>query len=436
MNHLLSNILRGAWLIDEQAANGYMPYVLALINREPVSTARIQDEEASTLPFAISASGEAFTRFSAYDEAPLGAVAVVPVSGPMMTEDYCGSPGTRTIGQRIQQADAHENIAAIIVQFSSPGGTVLGTEHFASVIKNTKKPVVAFAEQMCSAAYWAGSGADAVVAAGQSAMIGSIGTMISFADYSARYEKEGIKLHNIRATESVDKNEAHYKAQSGDYTAIRAEMLDPLNRAFMGAVKENRDGKLDLKKFNVLTGKVYIGQDTVASGLADEVGTFERAVELALELANSQSTEQNSNSHTMFGRNKFAAVAALANLAVVESAKVEAANEELEAAGITGAALISKEDYEALQAKAARVDALTSENTTLTAEKETLVSEKATLEQNLVDANAKVAAYGAQPGATPTTETATTTEITEGAPAASLDTEAAAFHELGKSFKR
>ncbi len=391
-------------MIDPAAAESYMPIVVSLLSRETTElTAEEPKEKAETLPFAMGAvaGASAFSSFSSYDEAPEGSVAVITVDGPMMTGDYCGTPGTRTLGNRIKAADAHENISAIVLRMNTPGGTVSGTEAFHNIIKNTSKPLVAHADMMCSAGVWAACGANLIVASGKTASIGSIGTMATLPDFSEYYSKHGIKEHIIRATRSKDKNEAHYQALKGNYKPLQTEQLDPLNEAFLESVQEFRGDKLDLKKEDVLTGKVYFGQKNIDYGLADEMGDFDYAVRRALELASAQEeNEETDNSYTqnqMFGKNKYKAVAALAGKKADEitSEMLTAANDELEAAGITGVALITEAQYDAYEASAAAAQTLTAQLTTLT-------DANATLTQERDAARAEAEAFGNQAGEKPT----------------------------------
>jgi signal peptide peptidase SppA len=412
-------------MIDPAAAESYMPIVVSLLSRGASvdASAGIEPKEkAATLPFAMSAVAGAMVQYSSYDEAPEGSVAVITVDGPMMTSDYCGTPGTRSLGNRIKAADAHENIAAIVVRFNTPGGTVSGTEAFHNIIKNTSKPLVAHADSMCSAGVWAGCGADLIIASGKTSSIGSIGTMATILDYKGYYEKYGIKEHVIRATKSVDKNEAHYQAMSGKYDQLRKEQLDPLNEAFLECVQEFRGQKLDLKKEDVLTGKVYFGQKTITFGLADEMGDFDYAVQRALELANQQDEPQNLNStHNMFGKNKYRAVAALSGKKAEEITQemVKAANEELEADGITGVALITEAEHDAFEAAAASESDLKAQVQTLTAANLTLTQERDA-------AVAKAAEYGSQAGAAPTSPAKTGADHKDATP----DTNELAIDEL------
>ncbi|WP_073287988.1 S49 family peptidase [Hymenobacter psychrotolerans] len=353
-------------------------------------------------------------------DVPAGSVAVHTIEGVMMEADTCWSLGTESIGRLIQQADAHKNIVAHVARFNTPGGSTMGLENFAGVIAGTRKPFVSWAKQMCSAGYWSGSSGDAIVVAGRTAMVGSIGTMVSFRDYSKAMEKAGVTDHVINATESTNKNAAFAEAVKGNYKPIRQQLLDPLNNVFLETVRANRAGKLDAKQEKeLLSGMVYIGEASVSNGLADQMGSFEDAVQLALELAENAAKNggsaakkaTNSTENTMFGKNKFSALTALAGLtgAAVTTPLVEAANDQLEEAGITGVALVSEAAFTELTAKANRTD--TAEAAVATAQKEATdakaAEKKATeavaaAEKRADDAEAEVERLGNQSGATVT----------------------------------
>ncbi|QNF34351.1 S49 family peptidase [Adhaeribacter swui] len=410
VNRILSAVLSQAWLIDPIAAEGLLPIVVNMLKQgAPAQLGEEPEESESTKPYALAfvngvsvdAKASTMMSYSSYDDAPAGSIAVTTVSGTMMRNDYCGSPGTNTLGQRIKEADAHPNIGAHLVRFNTPGGTVDGTEAFASIIGQTQKPLVAFAESMCSAGYWAGSGANLIVAAGKTAGVGSIGTMISLASFDKYYKEIGIEVHNIRATKSRDKNQGYYEAMEGKYEKLRTESLDPINEAFLSSVQENREGKLNLKKEDVLTGKVYYGQSIVDVGLADEIGNFDYAVRRAQELAQDHSSSNQTSIHnqemSIFSKNKFPKLSALAGKKSEEitAEDIQAVNEELTAAGIENAGVISAAQLTAFEAAEKDVTRLTAENKTLTTANTKLTTD-------LEAANKEVTRLGALDGATPT----------------------------------
>ncbi|MDX5511366.1 MAG: S49 family peptidase [Hymenobacteraceae bacterium] len=407
VDHVLSAVLTQPWLINPQSAEGYFPMVLKMLDaKSGKKSAKGEPKPLQVTVISASSAGDslalAMSKYDTFDKAPEGSIALIQLEGPMMKEDYCGSPGTRTLGRLIQEADSHPNISGHLLYSNTPGGTVAGTENFSAIIKNTQKPFVAYVENMHSAGFWAGSGANVIIIGGQTASAGSIGTMTTINDFSGWYEQMGIVIRQVRATKSVDKNEAYYQAQQGKPEKLQKEVLDPLNEVFLAAVKANRGDKLDLKKEDVLTGKVYYGQTAIDVGLADEMGSFEYAVQRARELADeysssNQSSKNNTKSMSIFSKNKFPKLSALAGKKAEEitDADMEAVNEELTAAGIEHAGVISASQLATFEAAVASEKKLKGDNKTLT-------DANAKLTTDLATAEAEVERLGAMDGDKPT----------------------------------
>jgi signal peptide peptidase SppA len=427
-NHLLSVILSGPFMMQHQTVLGYLPQVARLMRGEgaqlevPQAKRKVRPTMIAALaqPGAATIAGK--QRVKGYDEAPAGSVAVHTLKGAMMKDDQFGLcedvPGTASLGRAMQAADAHENVVAHVLAIDSGGGSVDGTAEYGAIIKSLTKPVVAYSDGMiASAAYWAASACRSIVLNNSTCAVGSIGVMCSVADYKPMLEQLGVKFHDLRADESDEKNEDFRQLLEGNYKPYTANVLNPLRTMFANTVKQNRPQLATKEGEKLLHGGMYFADEAVANGLADEIGTFSRAVELALELAdagdttgtagdNSATTSTQSN---MFGKSKFPAVAALAGLtgAALTPELVSAANEELEAANITGAALISQAAHEELTA--ARTDMVGVTAALLTAG----APDVATLAADRDSWKLKAEAFGAQPGALPTTATKEKADVSE-----------------------
>jgi signal peptide peptidase SppA len=108
--------------------------------------------------------------------------------------------GTSTvdIGNAVSQAANDPNVSGILLEIDSPGGTVAGTDALANQIKTARKskPVWASIEDLgASAAYWVASQADQVYATTKTALVGSIGVVMTMYDDSKAAEAAGIKTH-------------------------------------------------------------------------------------------------------------------------------------------------------------------------------------------------------------------------------------------------
>jgi ClpP class serine protease len=231
-----------------------------------------------------------------------GAIQVFHITGPIAKYDFCGSPGTQTFSQLLTAAYADETVKACLLWSDTPGGQVDGTENLAQTVKQRNKPVITYVDGMlCSAGYWIGSSADEIIVNGANngfnATIGSIGTMCQFIDDSANLEKEGYKRHLVFADASSDKWGDFFAAQKGDYSAMK-KTLNGINDSFLSAVKVNREGKLQLDKENVLSGKTYNANEAITYGLVDKKGDFGFAVKRAVTLSKKYSQQQKATMNT------------------------------------------------------------------------------------------------------------------------------------------
>ncbi len=282
---LISAILRSAWAIDERYAIAHGGIVAGLLNGMDLQASK-EDAEIpeNILPYCIEASSPS-RKYSSFDEAPRGSIAVIPIRGPLLKDDQddCGvlNYGMDTLGKMVVDAGKHPNIDGTILYVDCPGGTVDGTQAFADKIKNSEVPIITFVDGlMASGGLWAGTSSKKVIAQNTTTEIGSIGVMIAFADMQPMWEKEGVVFHRINADQSKDKNKTYTDALKGDYKAIKTESLNPIADIFIETVKANRPNVAE----STLTGKVFMAKDALALGLIDEIGSFDRAVEVLSEM--------------------------------------------------------------------------------------------------------------------------------------------------------
>lgn len=203
-------------------------------------------------------------------------VAIIPVSGPMMKNDFCGSFGTRTLSRLTQMASATPSVQTILYVVDCPGGTVDGTKAFADSIKASQKRTIALVDgMMCSAGYWIGSSCDEVYSSAETDLIGCIGTMCSFYDNTEALKMKGIVLREYKATDSKDKNTDIDEAIKGNGKKLIQDILDPQNDIFLGTVRQNRGNKLDEK---ALSGTTYTAVAAQELGLIDGIKSIEEVL--------------------------------------------------------------------------------------------------------------------------------------------------------------
>jgi len=412
--HAIHNILNAVWAIEPTYAETAGPLLYGML----VNGQHWQGELSTEQPWVISGrqmGGE-------ISGAEPGSIAIISINGPLQRQDQsCGGPvGTETMGKWIKQAAANPNIDGIILKLNTPGGTVDATEELANIIKSVAKPVVGLADMAASAGYWIGSSAKELYANGETAMVGSIGTMMSFADMQPLWEKAGVKFHEIYATESTEKNRVFREARQGTpegYQALRESILDPLNAVFLNTVQANRGQKLSAKE-STLTGKTYYGSNAKKVGLVDGVGNMDTAISAVRRLAKLQKTQQKMTTENVnitgvlvaAGAKEFTVVAAgdiLADggfLLTEEQLASLAQNVDLmqsEAERVQGELVAANEANDLLRAEVQALEANSAEAD--------LRAEIATLEQRLAAAEERADKYG-KGASTAGTKLATGTE--------------------------
>ncbi|MBO9641202.1 MAG: S49 family peptidase [Siphonobacter aquaeclarae] len=237
-------------------------------------------------PYLVEASGEGGNLEGSGESVPTADnVLVLPIIGTMTRYGGLCTYGTEHYAQWINEANAEDSIKAIVLELNSPGGQVDGTEYLGEVVRQSKKPVVAWVAGMAaSAAYWVASqAAHVMVESETSSEVGSIGVLAWHVDASAKYEKDGYKIKIIRAVGSTDKalfNDV--EPLSEEVEAQEREALNNIRDKFISVVQSGRPA-ISIKE--VETGKMFPGKEAIRLGMADSVGFLRDAVELALALA-------------------------------------------------------------------------------------------------------------------------------------------------------
>lgn len=277
---LLHEILRSHWAIEPQTALAHGHLIAGLINGHPEDFTPRGEWQ-----YQFADSGKMVSGGS-YNDAPAGSVAIIPVKGTMLKYGTLCSYGTQEIAGMMNAAMASKKISAVVMDIDSGGGSVNSIPPLQNLLSRKSKPVVALADVAASAAYFVAAGCDHIMADNSlSAGFGSIGVVTSFADMQPYWELQGVKFHTIYAPESKDKNLAFEKALKGDYELLQNEILSPLARQFQNHVSASRQGKLKTDTPGVLSGRMFFAEDALKAGLIDSIGSMEKAVQKALELA-------------------------------------------------------------------------------------------------------------------------------------------------------
>lgn len=284
---LFSELHNGVWLIDKSHAEGYLP-LIANILKGNIKKEDHSEERMKSMPRYITFENgvHEISDYGSYgnpDKAPKNSIALMSIHGPVTYYDqYCGPSGMATKSELLNRCADNPNIKAVILELRSGGGEGHASNKFVRAIqefKSTGKPIVAFVEDFAhSAAYEIAASCNWITANTPTAKVGSIGTFITLADYSEFWKKEGIRLVEIYADKSKDKNQDYYEALKGNTKQVKAD-VNHWNEEFIKEIGTNRGEKLNEGEDVWGTGKTFFANKAIEIGLIDEVASFEEVVE-------------------------------------------------------------------------------------------------------------------------------------------------------------
>jgi protease-4 len=176
--------------------------------------------------------------------------------------------------ERLEKSQA----AAVIVHINSPGGTTAGSEQlYDSLVRlKAKKPLVVVVEGLAaSGGYITAIAADHIIAQ-QSSLVGSIGVLFQFPNFTELMKTVGVKVEEIKSSPLKAAPNGFEPTSPEARAAIDALVKDSY-AWFRGLVKERR-GMDDAQIEKVADGRVFTGRQAVELKLIDALGDEKAAV--------------------------------------------------------------------------------------------------------------------------------------------------------------
>ncbi len=181
---------------------------------------------------------------------------------------------------RVEALERLENspAAAVIVHINSPGGTTAGSEQLydALVRLKAKKPLVVVVEGLAaSGGYITAIAADHIVAQ-QSSLVGSIGVLFQFPNFTELMKTVGVKVEEVKSS-PLKAAPNGFEPTSPEARAALDALVKDSYAWFRGLVKERR-GMDDALLEKVADGRVFTGRQAVELKLIDQLGDEKTAV--------------------------------------------------------------------------------------------------------------------------------------------------------------
>jgi len=196
-------------------------------------------------------------------------LARIEISGPIVDD------AERT--QAIRKIAETGSAKALIVDISSPGGTVVGSEALFEAIRHVaaQKPVVAVVGEIAaSGGYIAALGADHIVTR-QNSITGSIGVISMVPNMSGLLERLGVEVREIKSSPLKAAPSTVNPIEPESIAAIEALLGDSYD--WFRAIVAERRGLDGAALETVADGRVFTGRQARELGLVDALGALPEA---------------------------------------------------------------------------------------------------------------------------------------------------------------
>jgi len=176
--------------------------------------------------------------------------------------------------ERLEKSSA----AAVVVHINSPGGTTAGSEQlYDSLMRlKAKKPLVVVVEGLAaSGGYIAALASDHIVAQ-QSSLVGSIGVLFQFPNFSGLLKTVGVQVEEVKSS-PLKAAPNGFEPTSPEARAALDALVKDSYAWFRGLVQNRRS--MDATQLDkVADGRVFTGRQALDLKLIDQLGDEKTAI--------------------------------------------------------------------------------------------------------------------------------------------------------------
>ncbi|GAA5025679.1 signal peptide peptidase SppA [Actinopolymorpha pittospori] len=192
------------------------------------------------------------------------------------------SIGSDTIGAALRAAAADHDVRAVVLRVDSPGGSYVASDavrrEVVRVRESGKPVVVSMGTVAASGGYFVSMAADTIVAQ-PGTLTGSIGVFGGKAVIRDLLDRIGISRDGVAEGRNAWMFSAYHRFSTDEWRRLE-DWLDHVYDDFTGKVAGDRGLSRDHVE-SAARGRVWTGADAQARGLVDELGGFERALDIA-----------------------------------------------------------------------------------------------------------------------------------------------------------
>ncbi len=189
-----------------------------------------------------------------------------------------GEANAEKINNALQSAFEEKNSVGVILRINSPGGSPVQSGIIYDEIRRLRakypdKPLYAVVEDICaSGGYYVASAADKIYV-DKASVVGSIGVLMDGFGFTGAMEKLGVERRMLTAGENKGFLDPFSPADARQ-KGYAQSLLNEIHKQFIEAVKNGR-GKRLKETPDMFSGLVWTGSQSLALGLADDLGTVD-----------------------------------------------------------------------------------------------------------------------------------------------------------------
>jgi protease-4 len=215
-------------------------------------------------------------------------VAVVYAVGAIMQGDSDTDPvfggsilGSSSFNKTLERVREDDSTKAVILRIDSPGGDAFASDEMwreMQLLEEAKPLVISMSDVAASGGYYLAM-AKAPVVAYPGTYTGSIGVFFGKLNLRGFYDKIGMKKEVLTRGRYADIY-TDYRSLTEPERAKLREGIEATYRTFVQKVADARGQDWD-QVHEIAQGRVWLGAQAQRNGLVDEIGGFDKAIEIA-----------------------------------------------------------------------------------------------------------------------------------------------------------
>jgi protease-4 len=196
------------------------------------------------------------------------------ISGPA----FAGASGVDTVARALKSVRERDDVAAVVLRVSSPGGSGFASDliwHDIARTRSTKPVIVSFGDVAASGGYYIGVAGHPVLAE-EGTLTGSIGVLAGKAVLRGLYDRVGVRKEVIKRGRNAGLGSEYLPLSEAERERLSTQAQSMYDR-FLDVVAGGRTLSRE-RVAEVAEGRVWSGRQAQQNGLVDRLGGLEDAL--------------------------------------------------------------------------------------------------------------------------------------------------------------